>query len=185
VEIKEEISQSDIKERKPIPLEFAPAWKRVLAYTIDLLILGLILDLMLGFAYRGQLTNIMELNDFNSIYKAFTGFMDAHSFQLFIATFALQGAYFTLSWSSRGQSLGAFFLKIVVITIEKKRLSLPQAFFRYCLVALSSIGFYLIMIFVFNPVFRQRFHDFLTNTVVVNIPEIDNDDKEDNESDAG
>jgi uncharacterized RDD family membrane protein YckC len=176
-------------EFQPVRLQFAPVWKRMLSYTIDILLVGMVLYGILFAVFRKELMPILQQTNFDLQLKMTKIFTDSHSLQVSIASFVIQAAYFILGWMSRGQTLGARITKIVVMTLDKKKLNVVQGLVRYSLLSLSSMAFFIPLLFVVNPVYRQRIHDALSLSVVVEMPEIeDNDDekkKNDEDADGG
>jgi uncharacterized RDD family membrane protein YckC len=168
-----------------IALKFAPAWKRVLSYLIDELIIFIILFIFF--------TVILYYKDLNSIFKMhekdmlnylnnsanqqtiillIERFVELHQLQIFLARLIIEASYFTLGWRGGGQTIGARIMKILVMTINKKRLTILQGFIRYILIYLSSLTFYLLQLIVFNSLYQQRIHDFFSASVVVEVPAI-------------
>ncbi len=183
METREEITSAELKDHHPIFLKFAPAWKRVLAYIIDIVVLEVIVSIMFTVTFYRDLSQIITQNDFNLQYKLILAFWNNHSFQKLIVDYILQAAYFSLQWTGSSRTLGARLLKIAVITMDKKKLTLIQGIVRYSILSLSSVAFYIPQIFVINSTYHQRIHDILTNTVVVEVPEMP--DKNEPEHDSG
>lgn len=165
-------------EMQPVRLLFAPVWKRMLAYLIDILIVGLVFYLILIGVYRKEISLIVAQETLDNQLKMMRLFVDGHNLQVTIANFIIQGAYFVLGWMARGQTIGARILKIVVITMDKRKLSAFQGIVRYSLLYLSAMAFWIPLIFVVNPVYHQRIHDALSGSVVVEMPEVQAGDDE-------
>lgn len=163
-------------EIQPVRLHFAPIWKRMLSYLIDVLIVGLVFYVILIAVFRKEIALIVNQGSLDVQLKLMRQFVDAHNLQVTIANFIIQGAYFVLGWMSRGQTLGARILKIVVITLDKKKLSAFQGIVRYSLLYLSAMAFWIPLIFVVNPMYHQRIHDALSGSVVVEVPEVREND---------
>lgn len=159
-------------EIQPVRLLFAPVWKRMLSYLIDVLIVGAVFYVILIGVFRKEIAVIVTQENLETQLKLMRQFVDGHNLQVTIANFIVQGAYFVLGWMSRGQTLGARIMKIVVITVDKKKLSAFQGIVRYSLLYLSSMAFWIPLIFVVNPVYHQRIHDALSASVVVEVPEV-------------
>lgn len=173
MEPEEKINENSDVELKPVRLLFAPVWKRMLAYLIDMLVIGTILYVILIFVFRKELALIVEQQTVDALLKMMSQFVERHNLQVTVASFIIQGAYFVLGWLSRGQTLGARLLKIVVITMEKTKLSVFQSVVRFSLLYLSAMAFWIPLIFVVNPVYHQRIHDALSGSVVVEVPEVE------------
>ncbi len=161
----------------PIALKFAPAWKRVVSFLIDKIIIAIILDILIFLIYRNEFLPIMMQQDFNLQLKLLKGFMDSRGFTISIAQFIIEASYFALGWKANGQTIGARIMRIIVMSVEKKRLSILQGIVRYSLIALSAVALYIPQLIVFNPIYHQRLHDFITASVVVEVPETKEKDK--------
>ena len=156
MEVREGVRQDAVKNQHPILLKFAPAWKRALAFVIDIVLLELIVSFMFTIAFYNELLTIVKQNDFDLQIKLMLNFWNNHSFQKLIVDFIIQSSYFSLSWRSRGQTIGAIILKIVVMTMDKRRPNIIHGLVRYSILSLSSIAFYVPMIFIINPAYHQR-----------------------------
>ncbi len=167
----------------PIALRFAPAWKRVLSYIIDSIILFLILAIFILTVYHKELFQLMNAtvgSDFkkfsdstmDSITQSVNSFINSHILQIIIARLVIEASYFSLSWSGGGQTIGGRIMKIFVMTLERKRLSILQGIVRYIIIYLTGLAFYILQIVLFNRVYQQRIHDFFTGSVVVEVPVI-------------
>lgn len=172
-------------EKKTIALKFAPAWKRIVAYLIDFALLMLIIGVMLFFALRKDVDylqglvrdpvegqTVEQFVQMNSNYfDATSRFYKSNGTLFSIVTFIIQIAYFTLFWGTTGQTMGSRLMKIIVIDVTSRKVNFIQAGFRSLLMVFFSQLFYIPFIFVFNPMLKQRIHDFFTRTVVVEMPE--------------
>ena len=174
----------EIEEKEPILLRFAPAWKRVLSYTIDLLIVGIIAALMLSFAFRSEISFVVKEPDISKQQELAVAFYQNHEEIFAIVTFILQLAYFALFWTSRGQTVGAMLFKIAVIDMKSRNLNLVQSAVRYLVLLLSAYLYYLPLLFVINPIYHQRLQDVLSGSVVVEIPVLVSKDEEKTQAEA-
>src|SRR5271157_3105369 len=165
----------------PIALRFAPPWKRVLSYIIDRAILFLILFIFILTVYHRELFLIMnsaagkdlsKLTDgsLDTLTQSVNYFVNSHIFQFIIARLVIETSYFSLSWRASGQTIGGRILKIFVMNLQRKRLSILQGIVRYVIIYLTEMAFYILQIVVFNPVYQQRIHDFFSGSVVVEVP---------------
>ena len=186
MEIKEEVVKEE-KQEPPIVLKFAPGWKRAVAFFIDFLLLYIAIIFMTVFVYYHDLKAVLQLKDTSNI----SNVLSDHSIQIGISQFLIQKdlyiqiaffiiscAYFMLFWKAGGQTLGAKIMKIVVMTLDRKRLSLTQGLIRYGILYLASKAFFIPLLININPVYQQRIHDLFSGSIVVEIPEI-NDKKDD------
>ncbi len=191
------------QEIKPILLKFAPAWKRVVAFLIDSFLMGLIVQVMFSFIFRQEYMYIIEeitaqaqiINQappdlingvaetgMEHITGLFLNFMRTNAILMMVVQILINGIYFILFWTTSGQTIGSMILKIVVIDIRSRKLGIIQSALRFLMLALASQIYYIPMVFTINPVYRQRFHDFFTNSVVVEMPSFDKDEKTEKES---
>lgn len=186
--------------QKPIALKFAPTWKRIVAYLIDVLIVGLVTSMMIGFAlyqefdanYESLLSSVSvgEINQEKSFTDEISGIEMNLESEADILAYAvsqtifsrytlisvvemlIQVAYFTLFFAGTGRTIGAGLLKITVMTLDGRKLKPLMALFRAGLLLLFANLFYLPLLLIVNPIFRQRLHDVLTRSVVVEIPDL-------------
>ncbi len=178
------------EEIKPILLKFAPAWKRILAYIIDATLLFILLTVVLTQAFAKQANAMKDPKVDLSVYPANTqeqikAWFDQMPeiqkayFNLFlhnqtlisIVTLVLFAAYFILFWAASGQTLGNKILRIAVIDIHSTPLNLLQSLMRCSLLLLCHFVWYLPLLFIVQPVYKQRIHDLFSSTVVIEIPD--------------
>lgn len=165
------LKEPNEQELKPIAIKFAPVWKRVLAYIIDILILGIILSVMIWVIYYQELNYIINQTDVAVITKLWKSFFTSHQIILMIATHSIQAVYFTLFWAGTAQTLGNRLLRIAVVDISSQRLHFLSAFFRYALIALAAQIYYIPLIFQINQVYNQYVHDYIVGSVVIEVPQ--------------
>ena len=160
---------------------FANFWIRILAFVIDLIVLGLF-GIILGLAFK---------NFFISI--------DYYSF---IIGFAIFITYFSIGYSklTKGQTIGKKILNISVIDKNGNFLNIFKAFIRALIISLAFFAIKLQLpnnsktililagikifgialisaitfLYIFNKYTRQSLHDLLTKTFVVKTSEIKN-----------
>ncbi len=163
---------------------YAGFWRRIAAFVIDSIIIGIAM-LLLSFLLKDIFLNLGE--------------------NLWYIGFIAIGIYFVIFNSSlgKGQTIGKKLLKIRVVHEKGKFLTLFQSFFRYTIIGLvifsSGIGqsvyslareynfittiFTMLAIFLFLGIFgliiftkdKRGLHDYLTKTVVIknnNVKEI-------------
>jgi uncharacterized RDD family membrane protein YckC len=169
----EEVTREGEKKKEPIALKFAPFWKRIIAYLIDVLILRFLFVLIIYFIFGREIDQIVsQQKDFMETVKQLTKFFNQY-IQLYIADFIIEASYFSLLWKGSGQTAGAGIMGIAVISIERKHLNLVQGILRYSLLSLAASLLYIPLVFIMNPVYRQRIHDYFTDSVAVEVPKID------------
>ncbi len=168
MEIKEETKLN--QEEKPvIPLKFAPWWKRFLSFLIDSFILGIIFSIVMAIVYQQEFKLISEAKD---PYKIYFDLLRQNYFQINIAFTIIYVSYFGVLWAGIAQTIGAKIMKIYVIDINSRKLNFLVSFLRAFLLHLSGNLLYIPLFFEINPVYKQRLHDFITNSVVIEKPEI-------------
>ena len=177
----DEMTKAEVHIEPPVTLKFAPAWKRILSYLIDLLILNCIISFMITFALSGELAAIMknvpQAGDPLAYYKTLEkGFMEIflrHQSVIIPVILVIQISYFTLFWMAGGQTAGARIMRIVVMSMDRKRINIVQGILRSLILGVCLIYIlpYLVLIFPINMVYRQRIHDFISGSVVVEMPE--------------
>lgn len=172
----------EVKENQPILLHFAPVWKRILAYIVDMAFLKIIEISMIWIVFSKEISLIYEMKGtFEQQYQMMTNFFMGHSDLLLIAIVIVEASYFTLMWFGGNQTLGMKLMKIAVIDASNRKLGIFMCIFRYFLLFLASQLFFIPLIFVVNPVYHQRIHDFLTGTVVVEVPKHEDMEKDESE----
>jgi len=159
------------KNVQPILLRFAPAWKRILAYVIDKVFLNIIEVVMIYMIFSKEIGLIYETQgDLDSKLQLLVNFFTGYSNILLIAIIVVEASYFALMWFGGNQTIGMKVLKIAVIDAANRKLGILMCLFRYILIFLASQLLYIPLLFVINPAYRQRLHDYLTGTVVVEVP---------------
>lgn len=201
IDPEEKSELNDAELEKPIALPFAPAWKRVLSYIIDSVLIGILINFMFIFAFGKEIALINEskemttiINQINSntmpsnmtkemndLIKLGNDFRERHLFQMMIVNFVVQLSYFVLGWIARAQTLGGKIMGIAVLSLNHQRVTFFQGMVRFSLIFFSYWAFYLPMIFIINPAYQQRIHDVLTGTVVIELPQDNKKRKQDHE----
>ncbi|URA09530.1 RDD family protein [Thermospira aquatica] len=179
----------NIEEPKPpksIPI--APTWRRIAAFLVD----GLLLKLFFSFVFylsqqeliMGYLANHPIIDEQSM--KEYIKFVSTISFTLYqenspiyqIFEIILWASYFILFWKAYGQTLGAKIFNIQILPGTSEASSPENPFllsWGACII--RFIWFYiglsfwaLPFVFMINPQFKQRFHDFFSQTFVIFIP---------------
>ena len=159
------------KNTQPILLKFAPVWKRILAYLVDKVFLNVIEVAMIWLIFSKEIGMIYATQgDFDSKIQLLMNFFSGFSDILLVAVIVVEASYFTLLWFGGSQTLGMKLLKIAVIDVANRKLGILMCLFRYVIIFIASQLLYIPLIFVVNQAYRQRLHDFLTGTVVVEVP---------------
>ncbi len=162
---------------EPIALSFAPAWKRALAYLIDTAFLTFLM-LIAILVFLGKPIQALTLTGtMQQQVAVLQAFYARYTTQLLVASLTLQFTYFTLFWSGTGQTIGAKILKIAVLHKDLAKLSFPLSAVRTLLLILSAQALYFPFLFIINPIFQQRIHDFFSQSVVIEVPKEEEEDE--------
>ena len=179
-----------IKLKKPVLLHFAPTWKRVLAYIIDNLLFTILVSVMLFWKMSEVMPPMADINpqdlpaNIAKMNETMKPILEKFFIDNMILFYIIFISYFTLLTKARGQTVGAMVLKIAVIPIENKPLNIGFYAIRGMFLAFGMQFWFIPFIFVFNPVYHQRIHDYLSNTVVIDLPLVDDsDESEDDKKD--
>lgn len=131
--------------------QYATFWKRVIATFIDWILVSLITGFV-SWIITGVFAGDEAFRKINTLFF-----------------FQIYGVYSILMESSKsGATVGKMILKIKIVSLENKQLSVPQAFFRYFarLFSFFTAGFGCVMaLFTLK---RQGLHDQITKTLVIN-----------------
>ncbi|MGL4677071.1 MAG: RDD family protein [Brevinema sp.] len=193
-------------------LKIAPWWKRLLAYIIDSVFLFIVLVLFVSGIYGQEFTKLLEnisqygalellkqeqsfpanilvqitamdLSEQNMSYWLYV-IRNRYSQSIFILNQIISICYFTLFWWNTGQTIGGMFLKIRVMSPFFDKVPLLSILTRVAALKLVEIAWGLPLLIVVNPVLKQRIHDSLSNTVVVeDLPEEEEDEVSKNPED--
>ena len=169
-ELEEEIEEND----PPIIISFAPTWKRVVSYIIDMAILITIISFLLSIILENNIAPLEVPNTPEEQIKFINTFimsiLDKYQLQMSLFNFIAQCAYFTLFWAGSGQTIGGRIMNIAVMGLPDRKITVIQGIARYSIISLTSVLLYIPMIFVVNRQYNQRLHDFFTRSVVIEIP---------------
>ncbi len=173
-------------------LKPAPWWKRLLSFIIDSAILFVILVLFISGLYGEELALLlssinekgavelikeshisfpidisnMPINEQNMAYWVYL-VQSKYSQSIFILSQIISIFYFGLFWWSTGQTMGGKALKIKVIAPLKDRVPLPSVIARVIALKIVEIAWGIPLLIITNPILKQRVHDSISNTVVV------------------
>ena len=184
-----------IETKKIHALKVAPWWKRLLAYTIDSTILLVILVAFVMGIYGDELSLLLvsitsygglQLGIEEEIFSEDMLFrlsslspqeqnvaywihiiQSKYSNSIFLLSQTLSIIYFGIFWWSTGQTIGAKLLKIKVTTILNERPSPLSIFSRVIALKLIEMAWGFPALIITNPILKQRFHDSLSRTVVI------------------
>ncbi len=191
---KKDITLPNKKLKKIQTLKPAHWSKRLLAYAFDNLFLFIILvffiyglygqelvKLLNNITQQGAINLLAEANLSNSLTAQMNQLsteeqnmaywmyvvQNKYSRSIFILSQILSSFYFGLFWWSTGQTIGAKLLNIRVISPLNPQIPLMQLFIRVVTLKLVETAWGLPLIITTNPILKQRIHDSLSNTVVV------------------
>ncbi|MGL4560898.1 MAG: RDD family protein [Brevinema sp.] len=181
-----------VKEVKSLKL--APWWKRFLAYSIDQIFLFVFLIIFIMGIYGDQFTELMNnINNMNATSLLKDSLSDVfsvdeinrlsperqtqfyliqliqtkYSRSIFLLSQILSSLYFLLFWSGTGQTFGAKLLKIKVISYIGSKPHFLAVGIRVIMLKIMEIAWGLPALIVTNPLFKQRLHDSVSQTIVV------------------
>ena len=136
---------------------YAGFWRRLIAYAVDALIVGVPLMII------GRLTGSVVLQQNASGVEAYT---TSTPFAIFAGLASI--AYFVWQESSDKQAtIGKSVMGLKVTNLQGGRISMAQALIRYFGKFLSSIIFYIGFIIAGFTEKKQALHDMLAKTLVV------------------
>jgi uncharacterized RDD family membrane protein YckC len=146
-----------------IALEFAGFWRRLAAFAVDAVVLGVISSMLFPFSWIGW----GRLWDNQWYWTVLPLLMMSGFFNL--AIYAIYHAGF---WAWRGQTPGKMLLNIRLIRTNGNQVTLGYALLRYLGYiisgALMGVGFLWI---AFDP-HKQGLHDKVADTYVIKLPEM-------------
>lgn len=178
----------------PQILSLAPAWKRLIAYLVDLtflhtLVIFLIIstygrEFSLVFNYieqHGAMEYIIKEGLFkdkleiiqaspvavqNMLYLQHYIFTQ-YFYLVFVFYNVLSIIYYALFWMGTGQTLGAKLLNIKVISVNGEPISLASSIMRSLGLKIIEMCYGIPALFMINPIYKQYFHDKISNSVVI------------------
>ncbi len=184
-----------IETKKIHALKVAPWWKRLLSYTIDSTLLLVILVTFVMGIYGDELSLLLDsITKYGGLQlgteeQVFSEevllrlssltpqeqniaywihiIQSKYSNSIFLLSQTISILYFGIFWWSTGQTIGAKLLKIKVTTILNERPSVFSIFSRVIALKLIEMAWGLPALIVTNPILKQRFHDSLSQTVVI------------------
>ncbi len=156
-------------------LKIAPMYKRILAFTIDDLIIMsvfMIVFVNMNFDFSTDIENLMMLQGQNEafqiaseeFFKKFSQALIESSKVAIIVSFLYQ---FLFIWMF-GCTIGKFFCKIKCVEFDGQKPNCATSILR-SFIRIFSAFFYLGYIVAFFTSFKQTFHDFIAKTLVVEV----------------
>ena len=184
-----------IETKKIHALKVAPWWKRLLSYTIDNTLLLIILVTFVMGIYGDELSQLLDgitkngglqlgikeqifsedmllrLSSLSPQEQNIAYWIhiiqSKYSSSIFLLSQILSILYYGIFWWSTGQTIGAKLLKIKVTTVLNERPSPFAIFSRVIALKLIEMAWGFPALIITNPVLKQRFHDSLSQTVVI------------------
>jgi len=175
--------------KTPRGILLPPTWKRIIAFLIDYFLLSLLFGFMISLSQMRLLENYFQarsIQDVNALWE-FVFSLYAKNYLLYNGIeFIIWMAYFVLFWKGSGQTIGAAFMRIMVIPdkppIKPKKnifaISWQASFIRFFILYISIQLYGFPLLFVFHPLYNQRLHDFLSRTIVISVPDHIPEDEE-------
>lgn len=148
--------------------KYAGFWRRLIAYSIDGFIIGvvfIVLAFIAGIAFfsgtmsGGSNAWLQEIND--------PALMFSFTLWLWLFSALTNIAYFTYFHGSTGRTPGKMLLGLQVVSVEGGRISFGAAFLRSVGYLVSSLVFCLGYIWIAFDKRKQGWHDKIAGTVVI------------------
>jgi len=148
-------------------LPIASTQKRVLAFVIDDLVIAFLL-LVIFYEQLIQIASPLSGTMTAESIEIFQNAMQQFSVNNLLLILTLKVLYHTVFIWQNGMTLGKYFMKIRVISLEtEENLTLHKAFLRALLRIVSEVMFYLGFLLAFFLPLKQTLHDKLSQCVVV------------------
>jgi uncharacterized RDD family membrane protein YckC len=152
----------------PLKGQYAGFVSRLVAYTIDLLVvvaaialLGITVDLFLRFFHLEELvdTLLASQNALGDILRFLT-FLGSVAFISF--------SYFVFGWTlTAGQSIGKLLIGIRIVPLDGSKITLWRSTIRYFAFLLSALVLFIGLLWVLISDSRQGWHDKIARTCVI------------------
>ena len=152
----------------PLGLTLSPVWRRVSAWLIDMVFLGILLNpLQLLVAHSIPASQIFETMLSPAAMQALPTSVLLQLVALLVVENACVVIYFTVCHAVYGKTPAQALLRIKVINAQGEKPTVVRAFIR-SLALVFSVTFYIPLVYVFLNPQRRAFHDIVTDTCVVN-----------------
>lgn len=176
-------------------IKAAPIWKRILSYILDSIFLFALLVIFVAGIYGNDLIQLLDnINKYGALdiirddssfpknmidsFSQLTSYeqnmaywmylvQNKYSHSIFLLSQIISVLYFSLFWWSTGQTIGGRLLKIRVISPLNERIPLFSLLIRITTFKLVEFAWGLPFLIVINPILKQRIHDSLSSTVVI------------------
>jgi uncharacterized RDD family membrane protein YckC len=148
--------------------KYAGFWRRLIAYSIDGCIIGIVFIVLVFIAGIAFFSGTMSSGS-NAWLKEINDPALTFSFTLWLWLFStlINIAYFTYFHGSTGRTPGKMLLGLQVVSIEGGRISFGTAFLRSVGYLVSSLVFFLGYIWIAFDKRKQGWHDKIAGTVVI------------------
>ena len=158
---------AEAKTQEPIALEFAGFWRRLAAFLIDGIILGVVASMFIPFWGLGFF-GIQGVEDIwhNWGWAAFNWSVGS-LFQTVISAL-----YFIGFWVWRGQTLGKMALNIKVVRRDGECLTVGAALMRYVGYIIAPFTLFIVFIWIIFDRQKQGLHDKFADSYVVKVPDM-------------
>lgn len=181
-------------------LKPAPWWKRFIAYTIDQIFLFIILVIFVTGIYGNEFVELLDrINEIGGLKLFQENISSALLFQdisnltpeqqnqlywlqiiqtkysksIFLLSQILSSLYFAIFWIGTGQTIGAKMLNIRVVSYLGIQSPFVSMLIRVAVLKMIEMAWGLPALIVINPLSKQRLHDTLSQTIVVEDFDID------------
>ncbi len=146
-------------------MEIASNQKRLLAFVID----DIIISLFFLIIFYDQISSIVAAAGTSAeVSEATLETVNLFLTENIIIVFAIKVVYHTVLIWQNGMTIGKYFSKIKVISLDtEQRPTFQQSFLRASVRLISDTFFYLGYLMAFFTAKRQTLHDKLSNCVVI------------------
>ncbi len=143
-------------------LEFAGFWRRLAAFVLDVIIIGVIISILFPLRNFGPDFWRFSSNWFLVPFVALSNFVST----------LVQVAYYAAFWAWRGQTPGKMLLNIRIIRTDGTNITLGYSLLRFLGYIISAIMLGIGFLWIAFDPRKQGIHDKISDTYVVKLPEI-------------
>jgi len=154
---------------EPSPMTYAGFWRRLGAYLIDGIVVGIIMKIstsVMMIPLSRYFSRIYLSNNPQQLEVMVPSLMIILVTSMLVGM-SLQALYFILMWGYKGATLGKMALKIKIVNTEGSDISYGSAFLRYIGTIISGIPLCLGYLWMLWDDKKQTWHDKIASTCVI------------------
>jgi uncharacterized RDD family membrane protein YckC len=136
-------------------IEYASALRRLVAYTIDLIVSSLLTTPLFIWYGKGLFSDQSGL------------YLLGYSTYLLMGVLLMRLLYLGIGWHYQSKTIGCLLMRIRVVTMKEERISFRRAFIRYIGLLVSILFFGIGCLPIFFTTHHQCLHDLLAKTIVL------------------